>query len=438
MTAAEGARGQSLVIGGGVIGVCAALALQRLGRDVAIVDAGNPADGASFGNAGVIAADLIDPLSSGPNLRRAPRLLLHPDGALAIPPTYLPALRPWLTRFIAASMPERVAASRLALSRLNGSALAAWRRLLGPLGLNGEMLDSGFLQVWSAADGFSRATDRAALLERWRIPGQPLTAAELRRLEPNLAHNLTAGLLLPGDAQVRDPNRLVQLLTEAFRQRGGTILRDIVQAIAPGPGDAIHVTGRMTSLCAGEVVVAAGAFSHHLLEPLGLRIPLETERGYHLTIPALKGVLSRPVGSAERHCVVSPLSEGLRIVGFTELGGLSLPPVAKRFDSLRRHLDALLDIEGIAAAEAQSWMGFRPTLPDSLPVIDRHPAMPGLLLAFGHQHLGLTQAATTAEQLARLVTRQPPDFDLEPFRLARFGQSEAPGSAGPVRTGPGS
>lgn len=411
---------QTIVIGAGVIGVCSALALQRLGREVVLVDSAEPGHGASYGNAGVIAADAIDPLASAANLLRAPAMLIHRDGPLVMPPRHLARLLPWLARFVRAAAPGAEALNRHALWQLNRTALAAWRRLLAPLGLDAELVDSGFLHVWQSTNGARQAARRAAELAQWGIPAEEVDGDGLAELEPRLSRRLSAGLLLSADAQMRDPHRLVGMLFDAFAQRGGRFHRTHVHGITPAADTGFRLRIGDARIETTELVVAAGAFSHRLLAPLGLTIPLETERGYHLTLPGLHGLLSRPVCSADRHCVITPLATGLRIVGFSELGGLELPPVERRHASLRRQLGALVDDRRIATEPADNWMGFRPTLPDSLPVIDEHPEMPGLFMAFGHQHLGLTQAATTAEQLALLVARRATGFDLSPYRATRF------------------
>ena len=171
-----------------------------------------------------------------------------------------------------------------------------------------------------------------------------------------------------------------------------------------------------------RAVLSAGAWSTRLLGPLGIKIPLEAERGYHITWQCEQPPLSRPIGSAERNVVMTPLTNGLRTVGVSEWGGLKVPFKQKRTATLRHHSQALLPELKSTDWPQQEWMGFRPTLPDSLPVIDRHPVYPHLLLAFGHQHLGLTQAAISAELIRSLVEGDQPSLDLSPYALSRFAR----------------
>lgn len=417
---------RAAVVGAGVVGMTAALALQQRGLSVTVLDPQGPGEGASSGNAGFLATELIDPLSTPAMLRKAPRLWLDPHGAVALPLRYLPRLLPWLARFIAAARPAQVIQSRQALAALNGSAVAAWRRCLADIGAEEELVASGYLLVWESDKGRVEARRHMEHLQRWGHEVEWLEAEHIRAREPGLSGRLSHGLFFPGAHQVRDPLVLVRRLAQAFEARGGEIRRARVECLAPVP-EGVTLKTAEGNLTFGQVVVAAGAWSHHLARGLGLDVPLETERGYHLTLPGRGQALRQPVGSAERRCVMTPMSCGLRVVGFTELGGLSLAPVKRRYASLRRHTGWLLaDATGLDAST--EWMGFRPTLPDSLPVIDTHPDYPTIHFAFGHQHLGLTQAAITAELVTALVSGDTPALELAPYRVTRFqrpaGQQE--------------
>ncbi|MDR5861075.1 FAD-dependent oxidoreductase [Halomonas eurihalina] len=407
------------VIGGGVVGMTIALALQRQGHTVSVLDPRGPGEGASYGNAGFLATELIDPLSTLATLRKAPRLWLDPHGALALPLRYLPRLVSWLGRFIAAARPARATKGRQALAALNGVSVAAWKRCLAEIGAEEELLASGYLLVWESTRGRVAAKAQMEHLQRWGYEVEWLEAAEIRAREPGLAGKLSHGLYFPGAHQVRDPHALVRRLAEVFEARGGGLCWTSVSRLEPrDEGVRLHTDAGQRDV--DRAVVAAGAWSHYLAESLGLEVPLETERGYHLTLPTRGEALCQPVGSAERHCVMTPMSCGLRVVGFTELGGLTLPPRARRYASLRHHVQALLCDSANLDDGAEEWMGFRPTLPDSLPVIDRHPDHSQIFFAFGHQHLGLTQAAITAELMGALVGERAPAIDLSPYRITRF------------------
>lgn len=407
------------VIGAGVVGITTALKLQQQGMQVTVLDPLGPGEGTSCGNAGFMATELIDPLSTLASLCLAPRLWLNPHGAVALPLQYLPRLMPWLTRFIAAAHPDRVAQVRQAQSALNKEAVIAWKRCLVSIGAEEELVASGYFLVWESKRGRATARAQMAHLQRWGHKVEWLEAKEISKREPGLSCRLSHGLYFSDAHQVRDPLLLVRRLAKAFEALGGLILRSKVEHLVPlTRGVQMKTTdGEVQS---DQVVVATGAWSHYLARDLGLKVPLETERGYHLTLPERSEALRQPVGSAERRCVMTPMSCGLRVVGFTELGGLSLHPIKRRYSSLRRHARALLANDQGLDDTATEWMGFRPTLPDSLPVIDTHPNYPAVHFAFGHQHLGLTQAAITAELVSSLVMAQSQPLSLEPYRVTRF------------------
>lgn len=407
------------VVGAGVVGMTTAQALQKRGFAVTVVDAREPGMGASYGNAGFLATELVEPLSTVKTLCKAPPLWFDPHGALALPLRYLPRLLPWLVRFIAAARPNRVHKSRVALAALNQAAVPAWQRCLARIGAEDELLPSGYLLVWESVRKREAAKRHQQYLRQWNIDAQWLEGQPLRDHEPGLSEAVSHGLLLPGAHQVRDPHVLVQRLAHAFLDQGGEIRQATVQRLSPGQNQVTLATEK-GELNVDKVVVAAGAWSHILAEHLGLEIPLETERGYHLTMPDQGNALRQPVGSAERNVVMTPMSCGLRIVGFSELGGLSLAPIHRRFITLKHHAESLLKDSSSLDDSAREWMGFRPTLPDSLPVIDRHPVYPMVHFAFGHQHLGLTQAAITAELIEALVCDETPAIDLAPYRITRF------------------
>lgn len=407
------------VIGAGVVGLCTALQAQRKGYRVTLIDRDAPGTGASFGNAGYLATELIDPLASGKTLRGALTMLLDPHGPLALPLGYLHRSLPWLVRFVAAARPAQVRRSRDGLLALNRAALAAWRRCLADIGASEQLRQSGYLLVWESPDRLEEARAHGRYLQQWGVPSELVDAARVAQLEPALSGTVSHALFFPEACQVREPYQLCRLLFAAFEARGGGFVQQAVEHLS-ADAQQVRVQIAGTELSVDQAVICAGAWSKKLLQGTGLEVPLEAERGYHVSMDCPAVSLNRPIGSAERRFVISPLDSGLRAVGFTELGGLRLKPIRRRFATLRRHSQALLPALADPSLNSREWMGHRPTLPDSLPVIDRHPQHPRLLFAFGNQHLGLTQAAISAELVIDLMAGETPSIDPRPYRVDRF------------------
>lgn len=407
------------VIGAGVVGLCTALQAQRKGYSVVLIDRDAPGRGASFGNAGYLATELIDPLSTGKALRGALSMLFDPHGPLALPLGYLHRSLPWLVRFVAAARPSQVERSREGLRQLNRAALPAWRRCLADIGASEQLCNSGYLLVWESPERLEDAKAHARYLQQWDVRCELIDAKRLGQLEPALAGTLSHALYFPDACQVREPYQLCRLLFAAFEARGGRFVQRAVEGLSVDTRQVRIATADM-QVNVDRAVVCAGAWSRTLVQGTGLDVPLEAERGYHVSMDSPTVRLNRPIGSAERRFVISPLDSGLRAVGFAEFGGLRLKAISRRFKTLRRHSQALIPALDDPSLNCREWMGHRPTLPDSLPVIDRHPWHDRLLFAFGNQHLGLTQAAISAELVIDLLTGETPAIDPRPYRIDRF------------------
>lgn len=410
------------VVGAGVVGLCSALEAQRYGFQVTLFDKGLPGEGASFGNAGYLATELIDPLATKKTLSAAPRMWMDPKGPLALPWKYLPQALPWLARFVRSASSARVEASRQALYQLNQAAVPAWQRCLADIGAEEYLVPSGYLLVWESENKLDEAKTHAAYLAQWDIESVLLQGAQLREKEPELAETVSHALFFPNACRVKDPYLLSKQLFAVFQARGGCFEQTEVSEILPQE-NAVGVVTATSQNRFEHVVLCTGAWGKPLLEQTGISVPLEAERGYHLTIETADmetPPLHHPIGSAERKFVMSPLASGLRVVGITEIGGLRLPEFTRRFNVLRHHSRQLLPRLNNPALKVSEWMGHRPTLSDSLPVIDQHPRHPRLLFAFGNQHLGLTQAAIGAELVISLLRQVEPEFDVKPYRVDRF------------------
>ena len=419
------------VIGAGVIGLAIAfrLAHDDGARRIVVVDREGVAAGASRGNAGAFAFSDIEPLASPGIVRQAPRWLFDPLGPLALRPAYLPRIAPWLWRFWRASRPQRVAASTLAQATLNRLAAEAAPRLLEAVGAASMWHEDGNLHLyeseaeWRASlPGWQR---RAAHGIAFEHASGPLAREQIAQWQPGVSPAFVAATFVPRWATVADPRVLVERIAAAAARLGVRLRLGEATSLAP-PGGAragaavqVQLAGG-TVLRARRVVVAAGAWSHRLAATLGDRIPLETERGYNTTLPPGAFALRRQLTFPRHGFVVTPIAGGVRIGGAVELAGLDAPPNYARSDALLAKASRFLP--ALRTGGGTRWMGFRPSLPDSLPAIGSARGDARVVYAFGHGHLGLTQSAATAELVAALVAGRAPAIDLAPFDPGRFGR----------------
>ncbi|MDH4181548.1 MAG: FAD-dependent oxidoreductase, partial [Betaproteobacteria bacterium] len=378
------------VVGAGVVGAAIALTLCRRGAHVTLIDRAEPGRGCSYGNAGALSPGSVAPLALPGLLKSLPRLLLDPEGPVYLPPAHLPRALPWLARFLAASAPERVEAIAQRLAALNADAVEHHVDLAREIGAADLIRRTGHLHVYPDAAALAKDAYAWTLRARHGVHFERLDRAGIEALEPGIAPRYTAAVWLPDQAIVLNPFRYVQHIVRAFVVRGGRLVRDSVRTIEPDlPRGWTVVTGEGRQNV-DHVVVAAGAHSGTLLEPLGIRLPLESQRGYHVTFRGVAAPVSRGVVLADRNVFVTPMEHGFRIAGTVEFGGLNRPANPRRSALLARF--AREAFPGVAAAEESHWMGHRPCTPESLALIGPVASRQGLWVATGHGHLGLTQS----------------------------------------------
>jgi len=406
------------VIGAGIVGVACALNLLRAGYKVTMIDRQGPGEGTSFGNASVISPESVVPTATPGILREVPRLLTDPLGPLAIRWQHLPKLTPWLLRFVAASRPERVEAISHALAAILERALEAHYELVDWAGGRDMIRKRGWLLVAENERNWQSFQKKLALQRRRGVELTVLTGTELRQYEPQLNPVFMAGVYYPKIAHVVENFRFVRLLAEAAQRHGADYRKAPVERLILESGRVTGVRLAGETLPCDAAVVAAGAWSKQLAKQVGAKIPLDTERGYHLTLPQPGVELRLPVCSLDCGFVATPLENGLRLAGTDELGGLKLPPNWKRAEVLLTNAKRWFD--HLDERDAKRWMGFRPSLPDSLPVIGRAPRAANAVLAFGHGHLGLTMGPRTGELVTEILSGQAPSIDLAPYSPTRF------------------
>lgn len=411
------AASTALVIGAGVIGHACAISLQRRGLAVALV-APPTAPEASWGNAGHIAIEQVEPLASRKTVASVHRRLFMRGGALGLPPRDISAWLPFSLRLLRASGASRFAAGSQALGSMLEGAMPAWRALLETIGAQSLLREDGHFVLWE-----SPATANAGRL-RWARTNigstrfRDATADELA-LIGSLVRVETAGAIrFEGSGQIADLPELARTLDAAFRAGGGERrLGRVVSLDRQGDRAAAHLDDG-ERFDADIVLVAAGVGSRHLLEPLGHSVPIIAERGYHIHMAAPDWPRDLPpIAFEDRSMIVTRFKSGLRAASFVEFGREHSPPDPRKWARLRQHATEL----GLPIPEgASEWMGARPTLPDYLPAIGRSITAPNILYAFGHQHLGLTLAAVTGEAVAALAMGGAAPFDVAPFGLERF------------------
>ena len=406
------------IVGGGIIGLTCALYLREAGHDVVVVERNDPASGASRGNAGALAFAEILPLASPRILRKAVRWLFDPLGPLSLPPAYLPQIAPWLLRLWRASWPARYQANIQAQVALIGLAQEEMLAMLARTGLAHHLHTEGVLEVYEGADRFAAAQETARQRQAYGIESHAVQGDALAELQPGLAPRFTHGMLVPHWRNVDDPQALAVDIGQCAQALGARLLRREVLAVEPAAEGARLRLDDGSALQARRVVIAAGAWSHRLCRPLGDPIPLETERGYNTTLPPDALALPRQITFADHGFVISPLRCGIRVGGAVELAGLQRPPDYRRAQAMLDKAKAFLP--ALRTEGGEQWMGFRPSLPDSLPVIGRARRHRDIFYAFGHGHLGLTQSAATARLIRDLVGGQAPAIDLAPYRAERF------------------
>jgi D-amino-acid dehydrogenase len=412
------------VIGAGIVGMSAASYLQRDGHEVFVVDPNEPGEGASFGNAGCINPSSVVPMSMPGVIRNVPKWLRDPLGPLSVRWSYLPFITPWLIRYIRAGRRDRVEQQAKALRALLGPAIANVGALAKAADAESLLHRVGHLVVYKNSE--SRAKDDAA----WKLRRdngvqlEELNADELRQLEPELSREYTQGVLISTNGHLANPGGFVKKLAEAFVRNGGRMVREAATGFEFIDGQLTAVRTSMGTHQADRAVVAAGIWSKPLASELGDRLPLETERGYHIVISDPEAKPRTPTMSGDGKFVVTPMDMGLRVAGTVELAGLKAPPNWARADNLLRQVKEMYPRlpRDIPEARISRWMGHRPSFPDSLPVIDRSGRSGHVFYAFGHGHTGMTGGATTGKIVADLIAGRPPGMDLAPFARARFDQ----------------
>lgn len=403
------------IIGAGVVGLAIAERLIAEGREVTLVDPGVPGMGASYGNAGTIADYAVLPVGTPDVLRNLPSLLFDRNSPLAIRRAALPALLPWLARFAWQSLPGPAARNAANIARLLADACPNWLDLGTRIGGGDILQKRGCLYVYESKAGFAAAEKDMAFRRGLGISVDLIGPEVLRQMEPGLPEVEGGAAYFPKAVFLNDPGRMVGLLAERVRE-GAEILQARAERLERMP-DGVAISGPGLQMKARRVVIAAGAHSRALAAMAGDRLPLDTERGYHVEWDMATPPVTRPTCPTVRGFYLCPMQGRLRVAGTVELGGLTAPPSPHRVAKL---------VEGARAIfpdlpePSREWMGFRPSMPDSLPVIGPSRGGAEVIHAFGHGHLGVSLAPVTARIVADLIAGRAPEMALAPYLPTRF------------------
>ena len=408
-----------IVVGAGIVGLCVAWHLIKRGAKVTILDPNSPGSGCSSGNAGALSSGSVVPLAMPGLLRGVPGMLLNPNAPLHIPVGYWIKAMPWLLQFVDAARPSRVTAIAEALSHLYQPAIDHHRAILSELDALDLIVTNGQLYVYRNQSQLLKDDQTWKLRRHHGVQVEQIERHEIEALEPFISTAYQIGMFLPDQGMSLNPLRQATTIADGLRRCGVTFVRESVNRLNVVDQSVAGVEVGSGAINGDRVVLCAGAWSTALLKPLGYSIPLESQRGYHVDLPYADVKPRRTVVAADRKVFISPMETGMRVAGTVEFGGVDAPPSWKRAALL---LGDLKQVFPSATTEKHEpfWMGHRPCLPDSLPVLGRSERHQNLWFAFGHGHLGLTASAVSGDLVARGIFNERANIDLRPYSAERF------------------
>jgi D-amino-acid dehydrogenase len=405
-----------IVLGAGIVGVSVAIAVRQRGLSVILVDRREPGGETSYGNAGVLSSGSILPLNQPSLWNGLPRYLTNRDAALRWDPVWAMRNIDWVVRFLASATPSRVKPRATALHGLIGASLKLHREWIVKADAAQRIRETGWLRTWRS-DAVAAAKAEQAFLADYGIESRLLDRQAISALEPNILPVYKVGLLHTQTASVDSPGGVVKAYARMFASAGGEIRQSDIKAITPD-GEGWRVALADGGIAARHVVVALGPWSPDLLRPLGYRVPMAFERGYHREFkPNPARSLQRPIHDAEGGFLMTPMEQGIRVTSGVELTARDAP---SSFAQLDQVVPLARGVVEFGDAVGEPWRGARPTLPDSLPMIGPAPRHSGLWLAFGNQHIGFTTGPATGEAIAAMIGGASPSFDVSSFAPSRY------------------
>ncbi len=406
------------IIGAGIVGVSAAVWLQRDGHEVILIDKAGPAEGTSHGNGGVLASCSIVPVTVPGLLRKAPRMLFSPSEPLFMKWGYLPKLVPWLTRYLSHAKADEVDRIAAALTPIIGDSLNDHKALAEGTGAEKWLVPSDYLFLYRDRAHFEGDAFGWGIRRKHGFHWDELEGQALHDYDPVFSRDISFATRLADHGHITDPGRYVKDLAAHVEANGGRILRAEVEDVIREAGKVTGVRAGGETIACDTAIVSAGVWSGPLAKRLGISVPLESERGYHLELVAPSAMPRSPVMVASGKFVATPMDGRIRLAGIVEFGGLDAPPSRAPFELLRKNARAALP--GVTWKEEIEWMGHRPAPADSIPIIGEVPGISGAYMGFGHHHIGLTGGPKTGRLLAQMIAGRTPNTDTSFYAPARF------------------
>jgi glycine/D-amino acid oxidase-like deaminating enzyme len=403
------------IIGAGIQGVCNALFLQKKGFNVTLFDREEPGSAASYGNAGHFSPYASVPLNRPDVIADVPSMLISSRGPLALKWNYVPKMIPWFARFILNCREEKMMHTAKNMHQILDLSLPAFDELFDDINLEGLVENNGILYVWNNQNMKSRELE-IRIRDQLGVKQQLVNKKEIHDLEPNLKPFYHGGVFYDYARHARNPRKILIKLFENFVNKGGKFLKLNIQDIDFDEEKPVLRTETQRFIF-DKLVIACGAFSKRLTDKLHENIPLDTERGYHVHFKDYDHLISRPIVYANRGFGMTPMEQGLRVVGTVEFGGLENSPSKSRIKNLILNAKDMLD--GLPEHKDE-WLGFRPTLPDFLPVLGPSKNYKNVFYSFGHHHLGWTLGAISGKIISKMISGENTNLDLQPYSSIRF------------------
>ncbi|NNE51283.1 MAG: FAD-binding oxidoreductase [Sulfitobacter sp.] len=405
------------VIGAGIVGVSTGIWLRRAGLEVTLIDRGAPGTGTSHGNAGILAACAMVPVTGPGLMKKAPGMLMNPDFPLFMRWSYLPRLLPWLRKYMAQANDADTRRIAHGLTDIVADAVEQHKSLCDDLGLGDWVTESDYCFAYRSRADFDAESYVWELRREAGFVPEVITGQAVRDYEPALGDEISAVAIMQNHGYIRSPGGYVQALAKAFEGMGGKVIEAEVKDVDVSGGAVSGVLTVHGRIDCDDLVLATGVWSKPLMAKLGLKVPLESERGYHIVFEGATGGPSRPFMLASGKFVATPMEQGLRCAGIVEFGGLEAGPSKAPFALLRRQVKRAFP--QLEARDEIEWMGHRPAPSDSLPLIGE-VGDKRIFTAFGHHHIGLTAGPKTGRLVAGLIAGQPVNTDLTPYHPQRF------------------